>query len=439
MVLVILAAGIASVLFLMDRLRAPNAQWLREQRHRQAYYLSEAGIALQLFREKYFGEARKNDSLLKTIPDPLSLDSIRFFLNTKIEKPEVEVNRENAFLEIRSHAVFETESVTVLARFGRALDPEQFGSALTLFSNVPVLPFRPGQIRGSIRSNISFPGMKPIPLPENFTGVTYGDAYVNTKFAALESKLQIVLSAEGVEPGNGDFTSQFPPRFNTRPELGFPLGQVTLRHDGSDFWEIRGPGIIGAQGDIRVRGKIRLVNITLLAHQDLYLEGEAEAENVTFFAQRHLIIQDKSKAEGILIAGGNLFIRDHAEIKGQSMVLRMGGSEQDSTMAIRIVNEAKVSGFVVATGPRGKIVMGGPSNKVSGILMAPEVWLAGSIFGSVVTARLRCGSGDENANCFGDAILDREALPEDFVQPWEFGAIADRTKIRFKRLSWEML
>jgi hypothetical protein len=103
------------------------------------------------------------------------------------------------------------------------------------------------------------------------------------------------------------------------------------------------------------------------------------------------------------------------------------------------VNQAQVQGFVVATGTRGKIVLGGAENKVTGVLLAPEIWLAGVIHGSVVASRLRCGERDGGLNCLGDAVIDREALPGDFVQPWEFGLLGDRSQIRFKLLSRETL
>jgi hypothetical protein len=112
----------------------------RETRHRQAFYLAEAGMALQLHRERYFDTARGPG-------DPtaaqLALDTIRFFLDSSLTPPDVAVNRERAFLEIRSSAAVGPETVTVMARFGRALDRDMFGAALTLANDANMIPFRP--------------------------------------------------------------------------------------------------------------------------------------------------------------------------------------------------------------------------------------------------------------------------------------------------------
>ncbi len=437
-VLIILAAASLGVGLLWKQQRDVAGLLTRNRRHRQAFYRAEAGISLQLFRERLFGAPDTGrDTVFANDQLRTALDTVRFYLDSAQPAPTVQVNRDRAYLDIRSTGVSGPESVTVQARFGRVLDPLWFSAALTLTGDSALKPFRSDQVRGAIRMKKPMAGITTLPLPAAIQGPNYADDDVAEKYQSLLNQLRGALAAEAAEPGNGEYTSARPPPLSPGKPLSFPLGDVTLRQDGAATWELDGPAVIASEHGIHVRGPVLLKNVTLLTAGDVYFEGGAQGQDVTLFAQGQLILQDQAQVEGLLLSGRNLIVRDRAAVTGNSLVLQ-APTTADSSQAIRILGQAAVRGFVVSTGSWGKIVLEGSACRVTGVLLANQIWPAGLIQGSVVAATLRCGAATPGQSCLGDAILDREALPPDFVQPWDFGPVADRSTAQFQLLSFSV-
>jgi hypothetical protein len=102
------------------------------------------------------------------------------------------------------------------------------------------------------------------------------------------------------------------------------------------------------------------------------------------------------------------------------------------------VEGAQVSGFILATGNRGRIVIGGSGNSITGILIAEEIWPAGVMIGSLIAQRIRCGIGAPSQDvCKDDLLLDRISLPETFLQPWDLGS-SQPEGVAFQTLNWNV-
>lgn len=442
-------AAVFTVLFLWIRGLAPDATLAsRQHAWRQAYLIAESGVWFSLYEQRLeFGkevggdsgraEGKEQEAGMGSIWSPPE-DSLVFRLASGITPPDRKVNLAGGWLDIASEAEYRERRVAIRARFGRTLDPNVFAPALTLLNDSTPLPLQPLQIRGRVRLKTPQPGWAAEPLGDANV-LSYADAFVDHRYHRLEARLQEALGLEGHDAGNGRFDMYHMPDFTESEIWAFPLGELEIVHDGFDTLVIRGPGTLAAHGDIRVRGKVLLENLELVAGRDIVVEGESELRSTVAYGHRHLTLQGRARVEGTFVCGGNLFVRDEAQVVGASILARAGGAASDSTEAIRIVQGAQVSGFVLATGPRGRIVLGGSANTVTGILLAQEVWPAGRVHGSVVAARLRCGSGAEGeaVPCPSDFVIDRLALPEPFLQPWDLGT-ARPEALAFQTMDWSV-
>ena len=470
-VLSVLSVLAILVSLLWDR-QGPNMRaWNREKSEMQALYLAESGIAYQLYLEKYadsanasFGPGKRADSLAdslagfpigKPVGESFSKapeDSFRFHLDTGLATPSVRVDRTRAYLDMTSTASYGNQQASLFARFGKAIDDSVFGPALTLENESPLEPFPPSQIRGAIREKTPKPGAAAGPWPDGFTVATYTAEFVDKKYYALESALQKQLAKEGGEGGNGNFDPAHPPVFTPGKDIFFPLGRVEIRNDGQGTWTLKGPGRIFAEGEIRVRGNIRLENVQLLSARDVIFEDSVSGEEVSAFARGSVFFYDRCRMSIEAVAAKDVFLRDRSQTDAGSVLLSVGlgkpgkaGKEvkeskeavPDPVNAIRIVNMAVARGFLIAGSENGRVVLGTALNLVEGIIMAPSVWLAGRVHGAVLTRKLLC-EGTNTRNCLGGGIIDRARLPQGFVQPLQLGP-QDRKAYRFKILEWKRL
>jgi hypothetical protein len=447
-VLTVLAVLGIAVSILMDRARRDIRPWAREAELAQAVYAAESGIAYQLYLEKFSDSSEpaftppKPDSLADPFLAPKApTDTFAYRLDSTIGVPEVNVDRTRTYLDITSKGTYRSSEVTVFARFGKALDDSIFGPALTLDNAQPLEAYAPNQIVGAVRQRTPTPGQPGTPWPDGFSTTAYTAEFTDKKYYALEEALRKKLGEEGGESGNGSFSPGSPPRFDKKQDIFFPLGQVELANLDDEPWVIKGPGRIYCEGEIRVKGLIRLDGVQLLSGRDIIFEDSITGDEVSVFARRNVFINNRCRLGVEAVAGKDIILSNRAQTTIGSVLLSVGtknmGKGPDSINAIRIVNEAVARGFLIAGGPNGRVALATNKNIVEGVVMASSVWLGGEVRGPVLAKKLLC-EGTNQRNCLGPGRIDRSRLPSGFVQPLQLGP-QDRRTYAFKLMEWKRL
>ncbi|MDB5105828.1 MAG: hypothetical protein JWP91_3517 [Fibrobacteres bacterium] len=443
---VLVVLGIA-VSILMDRTRGDIKPWAREAETAQALYAAESGIAYQLYLEKFsdssepsFSPPKKTEADTDPFAGPKApTDTFSFRMDSSLGVPDVRVDRTRAFLDITAKGKFRNAEATVYARFGKALDDSIFGPALTLDNGEPLEPFPASRISGSIRLHTPSPGIPSLAWPAAFSIAAYTSEFTDKKYYALESALQKKLGEEGGESGNGTFSRSDPPDFKKHPDLFFPLGRVELVNNDQEPWVLKGPGRIYCDGEIRVKGLIRLENIQLLSGKDVTFEDSITGDENSVFARGSVFFHNRCRLGIEVVAGKDIILRDKAQTTLGSVLLSVGikhpGRAGDTLNAIRVVNEAVARGFLIAGGSNGRVALATQANIVEGVVMASAVWLAGEVRGPVLTRKLLC-EGTNTRNCLGTGKIDRGRLPSGFVQPLQLGP-QDRRLYTFKLMQWK--
>jgi hypothetical protein len=449
-VLMVLSVLGIAVSILVERMRADIRPWAREAESIQAVYAAESGIAYQLYLERFsdsaepsFGEPKADDPAAAASADPLlkpmaPTDTFKYRLDTSMAVPEVRVDRTRAFLDIVSKGRYRNAEATLFARFGKALDDSIFGPALTMENSEALEPFPQERIFGAIRLKTPSTGIPSLPWPQGLSVATYTAEFTDKKYYALESALQKKLGEQGGESGNGNFSPSDPPDFKKSKDIFFPLGQVELANTSDETWILKGPGRIFSNGEIRVKGRIRLVDVQLLSGKDVTFEDTVSGEEISAYARGSVFIHDRCKLGIEAVAGKNIVLRDRSQTTVGSVLLSAGtkaaNGGPDSLNAVRIVNQAVARGFLIAGGSNGRVALATPENVVEGVIMASAVWLAGEVHGPVVTSKLLC-EGTNSRNCLGSGRIDRSRLPADFVQPLQLGP-QDRRLYTFRLMEW---
>jgi hypothetical protein len=455
---VLVALGVA-VTLVADRMRGDIRPWAAEAERTQALYLAESGLAYQLYLERWSdssepsfgppGDTAAADSGIG-FGEPGSklgrlapTDTFQFRMDTTLGVPRVKVDRSRAFLDIRSTGRFRQTEVTLRARLGRALDDSIFGPALTLDNAMMVEPFPADRVQGLMRIRTPAPGMATLPFLANFSVVQYAATFTDRMYYEADAALRGHLgdSAKGKANGNGHFTPREPPRFGKEGYLAFPLGQVDFVNDGEETWVVKGPGRIYCDGEIRVKGNIRLDGIKLYSGKNVTFEDSVSGAETSVFARGSVFLHGRCRLGMEAVAGKDIVLRDKAQTETGSVLLSTGGKGNgaaagDSTNAIRVVNEAVARGFLIAAGGNGRVAMAGPANRVEGVIIASAAWLAGEVDGPVLAAKLLC-EGTHARNCLGPARIYRNRLPRDFIQPLKLGS-ADRRTLAFRLMDWKL-
>ncbi|MDB5049719.1 MAG: hypothetical protein JWO30_2790 [Fibrobacteres bacterium] len=442
---VLTVLGIA-VSILIDRTRSDIKPWARETETTQAVYAAESGIAYQLYLERFsdsaepsFGIPKETDPKADPFLKPLApTDTFVYRMDTSLGTPEVRVDRTRAFLDITSKGKYRAAEATVFARFGKALDDSVFGPALTMDNSEPLEAFPADRIFGSIRMRTPSAGIPSVPWPQGFSMAAYTAEFTDKKYYALESSLQKKLGEEGGVSGNGNFSPSDPPDFVKSENIFFPLGRVELVNNDDRPWVIKGPGRIFCEGEIRVKGLIRLENIQLLSGKDITFEDSITGDGISAFARGSVFIHDRCRLGIEVVAGKDIILQDKSQTTLGSVLLSVGNKHAakagDTLNAIRIVHHAVARGFLIAGGPNGRVALATPENVVEGVVMAASVWLAGEVRGPVLTSKLLC-EGTNTRNCLGTGRIDRSRLPSNFVQPLQLGP-QDRRLYTFKLMEW---
>jgi hypothetical protein len=201
---------------------------------------------------------------------------------------------------------------------------------------------------------------------------------------------------------------------------------------------IKGPGRIFSEGEMRIRGRIRLENVQLLSGHDITFEDSVTGSENSVFARGSVFIHDRCNLGLEALAGKDILLRDRSQTTLGSVLITVGNRNKargaDTLNAIRVVNQAVARGFLIAAGPNGRVALATPANVVEGVVMASAVWLAGEVRGPVLAQKLLC-EGTNTRNCLGTGKINRNLLPAGFVQPLQLGP-QDRRRYTFKLMEW---
>ncbi len=439
-------AGLGIVVSLaLDRNRADIRPWARENEWTQATYSAESGIAFQLYLERFSDSTEPSQDSNKVALAEDAFDSqkakndlFQYHLDTTATPPSVTVDRTRAYLDITSTGHHRNGAVTVFARFGKALDDSAFGPALTMENSQPLDPFPSENINGALRLRSAPPGVTSEPWPAGFSVANYAQAFTDKKYLALDAALQKQLGEEGGETGNGSYTERNAPQFSLKRDIYFPLGRVEFINTSEETWVIRGPGRIFAEGEIRLRGNIRLENIQLLSNKDITFEDSVSGEENTAYARGSIFLHGRCHLGIEALAGKDIVLRDRSQTTLGSVLITVGNRHltkgSDTLNAIRLENQARARGFLIAAGPNGRVVISTTTNVVEGVVLAASVWLAGEVRGPVLTQKLLC-EATQTHNCLGTGKINRPQLPAGFVQPLQLGP-GDRRRYSFKLMDW---
>ena len=433
---------------LVNRVRSNINPWVLERDLAQATYAAESGIAFQLYLERYsdssepsFGNVKPDtldDVLLKTFAPT---DTFTYRLDPSAATPEVKVDRTRAFLDITSVGHFHNAEAILFTRFGKALDDSIFGAALSLENAVTLELYPKENITGRVRLKTPTAGVLTEPWPSGLSVSDYMRDFTDKKYMSLESALQKKLGEEGGQSGNGSFSDRHLPDFAKKKDIWFPLGQVDIQNEGEETLVIKGPGRIFSQGEMRIRGRVRLENIQLLSGKDITFEDSVTGEENSVFARGSIFFHNRCDIGIEALAGKDIILRDRAQTRVGSVLITVGNKHMtkgaDSLNAIRVVNEALARGFLIAAGSNGRVVLGTDKNSVEGVIMANSVWLAGLVKGTVLAKTLLCESTNTH-NCLGTGKINRSLLPPGFVQPLQLGP-SDRHRHVFKLMEWRRL
>jgi hypothetical protein len=455
---VLVALGVL-VSLVADRMRGDIRPWAAEAEKTQALYVAESGLAYQLYLERWsdsadpsFGPPSAEDSV--RVDSGLGFgepgarlgrlaptDTFEFRLDSSLGTPQVKVDRTRAYLDMRAIGKYRQAEVTLRARFGKALDDSIFGPALTLDNDLVVEPIPAERVQGFMRIRTPAPGMSTLPFLKGFSVVRYAAEFTDRMYHAADAALGKHLSDSAKAKGNGHFTPREPPKFGADGSLAFPLGQVDFINDGEETWVVKGPGRIYCDGEIRLKGKIRLVGIGLYSGKNITFEDSVSSEETSVFARGSIFIHDRCRLGIEAMAGKDIVLENNSQTEAGSLLLSTGGKAGppgggDSINAIRVVNEAVARGFLIAAGEQGRVAMAGPANRVEGVIIASSAWLAGEVDGSVLTRMLLC-EGTNARNCMGPVRIYRDRLPRDFIQPLQLGP-QDRHTFAFRMLDWKM-
>ncbi len=415
------------------------------QQRLQALYLAESGMAWELEKLVHGLEppeetpASGQSKSFAEIPSLSEEPSFGFSslidsgppwpklrMGPGLPEPTVSLKRDKAFWEIRSTGFFRQESVTVVARFGEALDELLFGPALTLENDLPFEMPSAEKIEGSVRlktkaetDDNSSPWNETLQLAGRL------NSFAEKAYGTAAEDLRADLNREGGAAGNGFFTEGRPPDFEKNPIQVFTFGDVEIIGGSFEPLVLQGPGRISARGDIRLRGNVVLNDISLSAGRDIVLEDSIFSQNLSLFAERNLLISDRCSLLVQGLAGGSLRVRGSAAFHSRSLLMsvgRLGDAETKPSEAgsapytLTMEGLSRPRGFVLAAGGGASIHLG-RGVVLSGVLYsAGSARIDGEMHGPVLALSLPCAA-NEAINCLGQGRIRRFRAPIDLVQP----------------------
>ncbi len=415
----------------------------------RAFYLAESGLAYGLFYDLNSDSGMVNVDTIAALnayswSDAVTnYDSIAFYLSHPEYPPEFDIDYDGAYMTIWSTGRWQSQTVTITAQFGRSFPDSINESALIIDGVAP--DFAQEQIIGSILAKTNPKSLPDIRLlGGDFTIKDWLNNYGGTKSDFYTSQLNDLLSREGGETGNGYYSLDRPPVFNDEV-LFFPLGDIYIDNYTPERLDIKGPAVIGAHGDVYLRGEVFLDNIKIFAGRNIYFEDSITSRNLVIYAGKNIYIRGRCYLGLQAAAEENIIMEGTSQTSPSSVLLSIGLTKTPTgpptnknpppAYGLHLRNEAIARGVLVAAGLNGTLMLNHETNIVEGIGIArKEAWITGRVNGLIITSRLRC-SQDTSENCLGPGKINRSRMPSQAAIPLDFGP-QDKTGWPHKLVSW---
>lgn len=472
LVFVLVSAIILTALFNNSQI-FDNSQ-TRYLKKKQALYLAEAGLQLQIFdlkRPKPLSLKNANeDSTTFINSEELLVEERkvwnRFYL-ADYKIPEYSIDSNGYWYTVFSTGNFKNQTAAIAVMLGKRLNQAIFAPALRLQSTQLPMGVNPVNIKGPI-----------LLLKDTNTPVIEG-VYPNNEHNTVLSKIEGLISAKvaGWDKEFSDFYSS--EEFFDSPNLvqgSMRIGRNRIEEitqvnsleisagdleiildDEYSTTKITDKKHIYVEGDVRIEGDIYMENIFLIASGSIELRGQVHGKNLNFYSKNKITLKGDCHLSGSFTAAGDIILENNSSISNPSVLVTYGctANETDVEGSIFLKNESRAEGFLlsfcasVAAPPDG----GNQSNRfdnlsrkpgsvvidfgtlVQGIVVARnQVYIDGDINGSVVANTLGC-EGMPGESCIGQGKIDRNKLPQNIFQPP--GLDFDGAEI-YKPIYWQM-
>jgi len=308
---------------------------------------------------------------------------------------------------------------SIRAVLGGALDRELFDVAVSQWTTTtPPLDISSSYIVGRIRVRVEGeppPGMQA--QPRGPLGIT---AYVpqskDLDTSVLESRLKEAFRREDAILGSAWYGPSRPlPDEDEIVHTSFGRGAATVvleaSRGGAGPWTPE-PRTLMVEGDVAVRGDVRLDGWTILARGQVSLERGARVRNSLLYAERGVVLMDDAEFQGQILSFGSFWAGGTSRILGPSVALCWGA---DSSARVVFDGSSRSRVYLVAMGG-GAAVEVARDALVEGVLVSGgTIKNGGRIHGTAVAGRFDCGRGA--TSCTGWGEYDRSKLPPDFAVP----------------------
>lgn len=297
---------------------------------------------------------------------------------------------------------------TIHATLSGALDRALFGAAVTRCpaGNAP-LDVSGTRIVGRVRAT----GHDSIPRSVSIGSYLPTRAIADT--ALVVARMKEAFAAPDVVAGGAAYSPAR--RLPERDEIVHASLGGTIEVDlegpiGGESWTPPEGRTLLVEGDVFVRGRIRLRNWTILASGAVLLEDRAVLEGGYVYAGKGAALRGDAIVSGQILARGGLAVSERAKLSGIT-VAACGG---DSARVV-LDGSAASRAYLLAMGPGASLAVGKDAVLEGVAISEGTLRVDGALHGAAVASSYRCGRGLDE--CTGQGTFDRSRLPADFVVP----------------------
>ncbi len=424
---------------------------------KSAMYIAESGIADALYQYKYGDSSQSSESDILELGEEdsssVEIKAYPFILNPELDIAEIEIEEDENFLTIHSKGKFKSESANIEAVFGKTLSDSLLRAALILTGQEALMDLFPDQVEGNIYTKVppAVGIMNFRKLDSKWSLASLTGEFVSNLNQYYHNELQVQLSSEHGEIGNGYFSPSNPPAFENKESISFPLGDVSFENYQSDCWEIEAEGSIFANGDVYIKGCVRIKGLNVVAGRTVQANDELQLIEGTIYSEGNMYIAGKSHIAGTLFSEKSIYFEEEANSTMEAVIISSGKETGLNKLGEKVPGEVKLPnefgiyakeevvlrGLVIAAGNHGKIELNNSEAINEGYFLSNgQMEIAGELHGLVITSQLRC-SENEKENCLGDGKISRFQLTQEIALPMAFGG-GDMESFQYKIISWKM-
>lgn len=301
------------------------------------------------------------------------------------------------------------------ATLSGSLDKALFGAAVVQTPQAPVpLDVSGARVVGPVRVRAA--GTAPSGMEALPAGVTV-DAYVPARAVrdtlVLGNRMREAFRADDALQGGAAYSRGrgVPDRDEiVHVGAGVPVSVEIEGPPGGASWELPEGRVLIVEGDVTLRGAVRLRGWTVLASGGVLLDDRAELLDAVVYAAKGVRIRGEASASGQILSRSSLAVSERARLVGATVALCWGDSAR-----ILLDGSAASRGYLAALGSAGDLQVGRDAVLEGVAVSGGTLRVSGAVRGVSVSPAFRCGRGADE--CLGDGTFDRSRIPADFVVP----------------------